>query len=107
MGNTMAEWETKEHPNIVLKVRDAQIQQLYKQTWIGLTGVLVVAISSCIILWQVVPPWKLSIWLSAFTLITFARTILTISFQRKKPVGTDVNRWAKWHVVGVCASGLM
>ncbi|MES9928592.1 MAG: hypothetical protein ABW158_10800, partial [Candidatus Thiodiazotropha sp. 6PDIVS] len=68
-----AEWETKEDPEIVLKVKEAQIRQLYQQSLTGLVGVLVVAVSVCFILWQEVPSWKLSLWLVLFTLITFCR----------------------------------
>ena len=103
----MEDWETKESPIIVLKVRDAQVQQLYKQTWTGLTGVLVVAISMCVVLWQVVPQWKLSLWISILTLVTFSRGFLTVAFQRKDPKGADINRWAALHLIGTTASGVM
>jgi diguanylate cyclase (GGDEF)-like protein len=101
------EWETRENPQIVQKVREAQVQQLYKQTWTGLTGVLVVAISICVVLWQVVPQWKLSMWIGILTLITLSRGFLTLAFQRKAPIGADINRWAALHVIGTAASGLM
>jgi diguanylate cyclase (GGDEF)-like protein len=103
----MDEWKTKENPNIVLKVREAQVQQLYKQTWTGLMGVLVVAISICVVLWQVVPQWKLTLWISILTLVTFSRGFLTVAFQRKGPKGTEIYRWATLHVMGTTASGVM
>ncbi len=85
-----AEWEARETPDIVFKVREAQINQLYNQSWTGLTGVLVVAISICIIFWQVVPSWKLTLWLSVFTLITFARGILLLPFNEKQRRGAVI-----------------
>ncbi|MBI9047449.1 MAG: hypothetical protein JEZ06_23385 [Anaerolineaceae bacterium] len=103
----MSEWEFKENPDIALKVQEAQINQLYKQSWVGLVGVLVVAISICVVLWQILPSWKLALWISIFALITFARSYLIAAFHRKKPVGAEINRWAKWHVIGTGASGLM
>ncbi|MCW8932443.1 MAG: GGDEF domain-containing protein [Gammaproteobacteria bacterium] len=107
MNNTMKEWEVQENPNVVIKVWEAQIKQLYKQSWIGLVGVFVVAISICIALWQLVPSWKLALWMSIFTLITFLRAYLIVAFQRKAPAGIDIRKWAKWHVFGTSASGLM
>jgi diguanylate cyclase (GGDEF)-like protein len=103
----MEKWEVVESPNIVIKVREAQIQQLYKQTWTGLVGVLVVAISICVVLWQVVPQWKLSLWLGFLILITFFRGLLTIAFHRKAIVGGKINRWAVLHVIGTSTSGLI
>jgi len=55
MNSAIEEWETTEPPDIVLKDRESQIKQLYKQSWVGLVGVLVVAISICVVLWQVLP----------------------------------------------------
>ncbi len=107
MTNKIAEWELNEPPDVVLKVREAQIKQLYNQTWTGLVGVLVVTISLCVVFWQIVSPWKLILWASILTLITFTRGFFTVMFQREALVGTDINRWAKRHVIGVCASGLM
>ena len=107
MNDTMAEWETQENSDIALKVRESQITQLYKQSWVGLVGVLVVAILICVALWQVLPSWKLALWIGAFTLITFARGAITVAFRQKAPVGADINQWAKWHVIGTSASGLM
>ncbi|MES9851720.1 MAG: GGDEF domain-containing protein [Candidatus Thiodiazotropha sp. L084R] len=102
-----AEWETKEDPEIVLKVKEAQIRQLYQQSLTGLVGVLVVAVSVCFILWQEVPSWKLALWLVLFTLITFSRAYLTFAFIRQNRIVVNINRWANWHTIGTSASGLM
>ena len=58
----MEKWETKENAEIVLKVREAQIQQLYGQTWSGLTGIMIIMFSVCVALRQVGPHWKLLLW---------------------------------------------
>jgi hypothetical protein len=63
MQDTLANWENDESTEIVLKVRQAQIQQLYRQTWLGLSGTLVVALSVCVILWPVIASWKLCLWI--------------------------------------------
>ena len=107
MNSTMEEWETAETPDIALKVRESQIKQLYKQSWVALVGVLVVAIAICVVLWQVLPSWKLTLWVGTLTLVTFARGYLIVAFRRKALVGGNINKWAKWHVIGTSASGLV
>lgn len=107
MNKDTLKWETIESDDIVLKVRDAQIHQLYRQTWTGLTGVLVIALSVCVVLWQVIPHWKLLWWVGMSALLTIARGFLTATFQRKSPSGSDSYHWAKLHVIGVIASGLL
>lgn len=106
MNSTIEEWEKTESPDIVLKARESQIKQLYKQSWVGLVGVLVVAISICIALWQVLPSWKLTLWVGILTLVTSARGYIIVAFKRKAPVGANINKWAKWHVIGTSVSGL-
>jgi hypothetical protein len=103
----MKKWERKETAEINLKVREAQVRQLYKQTWIGLTGALVVTLSVCIVLWQVVPQGKLLLWAGVLILITIARGFLTSAFQRKSPSGPDIHRWATLHVIGASIAGVM
>ena len=107
MNNPITEREKTESPDFDLKIREAQIKQLYKQSWVGLVGVLLITIPVCIALWQVLPSWKLALWTGTLTLITFARVYLTVAFQRKAPLGADTIKWAKWHVIGTSATGLM
>jgi signal transduction histidine kinase len=107
MNKIIEKWETEENPDIVLKVREAQIQQLYGQTWGGLIGIMIIMSSACIALWQVVPHWKLLLWSGALVLLSIARGIHTAVFQRKAPSGHDIYRWARQHVIGVIASGIM
>lgn len=95
------------NPEIVHKVQLAQIQLLYKQTWTGLVGVLVVAISGCAILWHDVPQRYLSLWIGSVILLTLARGYLTFSFFRKTPSAVDIKFWTNWHVLGVVASGIL
>jgi len=107
MESVMAESETTENADIVLKVLGAQVGQLYQQSWVGLVGVLVVAFSVSGILFPVLPTWKICLWLGTFTLISFARGYLIVLFQRTAPVGGELNKWANWHVIGSSASGVM
>ncbi|NTW49328.1 MAG: hypothetical protein HGB19_06310 [Chlorobiales bacterium] len=99
--------ETTESPDITLKVHEAQIRQLYKQSWIGLTGIFVNIVLVSIILWEVIPHWKLLLWSSGMLLVTVARSILIVSFHRKSPSGSGIYRWARLHVAGTTASGVM
>lgn len=107
MKETIEKWETGEPDDIVLKVREAQIKQLYKQTWIGLTGVIVITLLVSIPLWQVISQWKLLLWAGILLLLTTARGFLSAAFQRKAPAGPDIYRWARLHVIGTIASGMM
>ena len=107
MNETKEIRETGENTDIILKVKEAQIRQLYKQTWAGLTGVLVITPSVCIALWQVIPQWKLLLWGGISVLLAIVRGFLTAAFQRKSPSGSDIYQWAKLHVIGVTASGLV
>jgi diguanylate cyclase (GGDEF)-like protein len=106
-SQTMEKWETQESADIVLKVREAQILQLYKQTGGGLIGVLAIAFLVCIALWQVIPQWKLVVWVGALVLISIARALLCMAFQRKSPSGQRIFLWAHLNVVGITASSLM
>ena len=107
MNETKETQEAKEDADIILKVREAQIQHLYKQTWGGLIGVLVITFAVCIALWQVIPQWKLSLWAGISALLTIARGSLVVAFQRRAPSGPNIYRWARLHVIGVATSGLM
>jgi len=98
---------TKEIANIAQKMREAQIQLLYRQTWTGLSGVLIVTLTACVALWQVVPQWELSLWAGISVLLTLARGCIIFAFQQRAQLTSDINRWATLHVIGVIASGLM
>lgn len=105
--NTHIMVETKDLANIAQKVRNAQVQLLYKQTKTGLIGVLIVALTACFVFWQVVPQWKLSLWTGIIVLITLTRGGIVYAFHRRAPLASDNDRWATRHVVGVIVSGLM
>ncbi len=98
---------TKEITNIDQKVRNAQVQLLYKQTKTGLTGVLIVALTACVVFWQVVPQWKLSLWTGITVLLTLIRGGIVFAFQRRTSLTSNIDRWASLHVIGVVASGLL
>lgn len=96
-----------EEAEIALKVQEAQIYQLYRQTWGGLAGTLFIAVSVCIILWRVFPQWQLIAWLCCLVVLTIARGFLNAAFQRKSPSAPEIFIWAKWQVAGVVASGFL
>lgn len=98
---------TKEITNIDQKVRYAQVQLLYRQTKTGLIGVLFVSLTACVVFWQVVPQWKLSLWTGLIVLLTLIRGIIVFAFQKRAALTSDIDRWATLHVVGVVVSGLL
>lgn len=107
MNKPLENWEATEDPAIVLDVREAQIRQLFSQSWIGLTGVFVVMLSVCFIFWDVVPQWKLELWAGLSAVLTILRSLLTVSFKREAPLGADIYRWARLHVLGAALSGAL
>lgn len=107
MNSTTDDWGSREDADLGLRVRQAQIQQLYKQTWTGLTGVLVITIAVFVVLWPVVSPLRLSLWGGVNVLLSLARGVLGVAFIRKAPSGPSVSLWAKLHVAGAVASGLV
>lgn len=107
MQDTLENWEAEESADIVLKVREAQIQQLYKQTWIGLSGTFVVALAVCVMLWPVIPAWKLLLWIGLLVPVIIVRGVLTVNFQKRLPTGLAVYRWARLQVIGTATAALM
>lgn len=97
----------KEIANIDQKVRIAQVQLLYQQTKTGLVGVLIVALTACVVFWQVVPQWELSLWTGSIILLTIIRGGIVLAFQRRALLASDIDRWARLHVIGVVASGIL
>lgn len=98
---------TTEITNIEQKVRNAQVELLYEQTKIGLIGGLIVALTACVIFWQYVPQWKLSIWTGLILLLTLLRGITIIAFQKRELLAATISQWANLHVLGVVVSGLL
>lgn len=99
--------ETTESSDIVLKVHDAQIRQLYRQTLGGLSGIMILMVAVCIALWQEIAHWKLVSWSAALVLLSVARGLSVAAFQRKASFGPRMYLWARMHVVGAIASGVM
>jgi hypothetical protein len=103
----MVKSATKDFANIDHKIRVAQIKLLFQQTWTGLSGILVVALTACVVFWQVVPQWKLSLWVGISVLLTLARGCTIFAFHKRAPLTSDIDRWAILHVIGVTVSALM
>ena len=107
MGRATEKWEAGESAEVVLRVHEAQIQQLYAQTWVCLAGIIGIMVAACIVLWQVVPQGKLLLWSGALVLLSSARAILVAAFQRKIPTGPAIYWWARMHVAGAVMSGAL
>ena len=93
--------------DITSRVREVQIRQLYKETWSGLAGIMIIMVSAGIILWPVIPHWKFLIWSGILVLLSMGRCLLLIMFRKKIPAGTEIGIWARYHVIGTVASGVM
>lgn len=103
----MASSVSEESTVIVQQVRRAQIKLLYRQSWIGLLGTLIVALAAFVIFWKILPQWKLLLWIGFSVLLTIARGSIVYLFKKKTPKADDIGRWANFHVLGVALSGLM
>lgn len=97
---------TKKFTNIDQKVRDAQIKLLFKQTNTGLIGVLSVSLTACVVFWEIIPQWQLSLWTGIIILLTIARASVVFAFKRRNTLSSDLDRWANLHFIGVVVSGL-
>lgn len=102
----MDEGDTNEITNIDLKVRDAQVQELYKLTVTGLIGVVIVSLTACVVFWEVLPQWKLILWAGIIFLFSVMRGCFVFAFHKRAPLDSDIDRWANLHVIGIIASGL-
>lgn len=87
-------------PELVLKIREKQIQQLYGQSWLGRCGILVTAVGICVILWDHMAHMRLVLWMGIFLVINIIRHIHGAVFLRKKPSGPSILVWAKQHAFG-------
>ncbi len=97
----------KDSINIDQKIREAQIQLLYRQTWTGLSGSIIVCLTACLIFWHVVPQWKLSLWAAISVLLTFVRGATMVAFQKRNPAISEFKKWANFHVVGTVFSAVL
>lgn len=93
--------------DISLKVSESQVRQLYRQTWGGLAGSLLVALCVTVVLWPVIPHWKLLLWLGLMAIVILVRILFSISFQRQNPSGVEVYTWGKIHVCGSIVAALL
>jgi hypothetical protein len=107
MSIIIEKWNAEEPADIMLKVREAQVRQLYGQTWSGLAGIMLIMFLVCIALWQVIPHLKLMLWSGTLILVSITRGFSVASFQHKKPGELDIYLWSKIHVFGTIASGVL
>jgi len=100
-------WKSEYPTDIAAKVREAQVRQLYRQTWGGLAGIMLIMFLVCIALWKALPHPKLLLWSGLLVSVTTARGFSVSVFQRKAPGGDNLYWWAKIHVLGTIASGVL
>jgi hypothetical protein len=104
---TTKRWEAEQRPDIIIKVREAQVRHLFRQTWRSQAGSLLVAICVCIILWKVISPWKLLLWMAVLSLTNVVRIAHVVAFKKKTPSGHAIYMWARLHAIGASAGALL
>ncbi len=107
MYKLFTNWKKDVSPEIVLRVHEAQVRQLYLHTWGGLGGIMLIMVLVCAALWDAVAHAKLLAWAGALVLLSLARGAQLIAFTRRDPGGQAIYPWAKVHVAGVIGSGSM
>lgn len=108
LGGFFGDAEKNGSPDIVeVRIRAAQISQLYSQSLPGLIGALLSAVILAASLRQVVPWSHLLIWLSCYTVAQLPRYGLMAAFYKTRPTGSAAFVWGKWFGVTTVASGLI
>jgi len=107
MNKSINKLQPDENSDIDLKVKEAQIEQIYQQTWGGLAGIMIIMVSVCIALWEVIPHWKLLLWSGSLIFLSLIRSSVIISFKNIAPKGKQIIKWARFHETGAWASGIL
>jgi len=90
-----------------IRIKSAQIQQLYHQSRPGLLGALISAFILVAALRDELPYTNLLGWLLAYLLAQLARYLLVIRFDRVKPQGAATLAWGRWFALTTALSGLL
>ncbi|MEW6113015.1 MAG: PAS domain S-box protein [Thermodesulfobacteriota bacterium] len=90
-----------------IRIKSAQIQQLYHQSRPGLLGALISAFILVAALRDEVPYASLLGWLVAYLLVQLVRYFLVIGFDRAKPQAGATLPWGRWFAITTALSGLL
>lgn len=90
-----------------IRIRAAQIRQLYAQTHPGLIGVAIAAAVVDFSLRDHVPHSYLILWFVGYVAVHIPRHILCTKFAKEKPEGEATFAWGRWFTVFTVLSGVM
>jgi PAS domain S-box-containing protein len=90
-----------------IRIKAAQIQQLYHQSRAGLLGALISAFILVAALRDEVPYANLLGWLVAYLLVQLARYFLVMGFDRAKPQANATLPWGRWFAITTALSGVL
>jgi len=88
-----------------LRLRTAQIRQLFAQADSSLYATLTVGIAMTALLWDTVPRLPLVAWMTAVAVIVVPRLVLVKRFRRTPPDEAELDTSYQWYLVGTVVSG--
>ncbi len=89
------------------RLRHAQIQLVYRQAGPTLTAALAAIALYVYVLYGIVSPQWLGLWVSASILLYSLRFMLVRSYARATPTIQQSRPWEKWYLAGTFLSGLL
>ncbi len=96
----MDSFSTSEHPDFDLRLRSAQIYQLFSHSRFGAFGAATGSIILSASLWNTVSHFRIFAWLLPYLFLHLLRLILVAGFYRKSPTGPELISWERWFRFG-------
>jgi PAS domain S-box-containing protein len=90
----------KHTADMALRLKAAQVRQLYSQSRLGIFGAIVGALVLTAALWNEVPSWKLLAWLALFVPLQVWRQNLLTSYFKASPTDEDSVAWERRFLIG-------
>lgn len=94
-------------PNRNVRLRAAQVRQLYSQSKTALVGTAISAVILVYALRDVIPHTLLAIWLGSYLSLQIPRHLLVRSFAKRTLSDEDTVRWGAWFSALTVLSGLL
>lgn len=94
-------------PSIQQAVYAEQVRLLHQQMSFALVGSLLTIFVVTAVLWSVVPPTYLLVWVLLFSFLTLARGIALILFRRTSEETRDYHFWGRLNIWGAAFAGLV
>ncbi len=91
----------------VARLRDGQVELLYRQLPSALLAAVVIAILLVAGLWALIPKWELILWLLSTFVLSLVRHSWLRKFRASHPPTADTPLWARRFVIGVALHGFI